>query len=106
MCLPNFPAAGIGGTHVLLRCPTRAITWVIRWTRAEAMEAHSAVFVDLLQETLEELHPVFLSVAIGVVSLPAQDREELGTGLEEAAAFADRLEGAVEARRPGAVTIP
>ena len=56
----------------------------------------SAVPVDLLDEALEEFEPVFLAAADGIVSLAAQDGDELGTGLEEAAAFAHRLEGAVE----------
>ena len=79
---------------------------MIRWTWAEAMEAHSALSVDLLEEAIEELHPVLLAVADGVVSLAAQDGEELGSGLEEATALTDRLEGAVEPDRSGAVTIP
>jgi hypothetical protein len=33
--------------------PESAITWVIRWTWAEAMEAHSALSVDLLEEAVE-----------------------------------------------------
>ena len=83
-----------------------AITWVIHGTWAEDMEPHSALAVDLLDEALEQLGSVVLAVSDGVVSLAAQDGEELRAGLEEPTALADRLEGAVEPDRPGAVTIP
>jgi len=71
-----------------------------------AMEPHSAVSVDLLEEALEELSPVLLAVVDGVFALAPQDGQELGPGLEKAAAFADGLEGAIEADRTGAVTVP
>ena len=70
------------------------------------MEPHSRPAVDVLDEALEELCPILLTVADGVVSLAAQDGEELGTGFEEATALTDRLEGAVEPGRSSAVTIP
>ena len=41
-----------------------------------------------------------------VISLTAEDGDELGPGLEEAAPLADRLEGAVEPDRSSAVTVP
>src|SRR5581483_3538225 len=70
------------------------------------MEPHLAVSVDLLEEALEQLDPVSLSMAGGIISLSAQDFEELRAGLEEATALTDGLEGAVEADWPCAVTIP
>jgi hypothetical protein len=59
-------------------CPTRAITWVIHGTWAEGMEPHSGPAADVLDEALEELNPIFLAVVNGVVSLTAQDGQELG----------------------------
>jgi hypothetical protein len=47
------PSVLIAGLFASGGCPTRAITWVIRWTWAEAMEAHSALSVDLLEEAVE-----------------------------------------------------
>jgi hypothetical protein len=41
----------------------------------------------------------------GVVALAAQDGDELGAGVEESAAFADRLEAAVQLERAGAVAV-
>ena len=41
----------------------------------------------------------------GVVALAAQDPDELGPGLVEAAAFADGLESAVKLEGSGAVTV-
>jgi hypothetical protein len=67
------------------------------------MEPHSGPGVDVVDEALEELNPVLLSVVDGVISLAPK---ELGACLEEAAALADGLEGAVEACRSGAVTVP
>ena len=73
------------------------------WT--EDIEAHSGLRVDVVDEALEELSPVLLTVADGVISLAAKDGQELGTGLEEAAPFADGLEVAVEPGGSGAVTV-
>lgn len=42
----------------------------------------------------------------GVIVLTAEDGEELRAGLEEAAAFADALERAVERDGPRAVPVP
>jgi hypothetical protein len=42
----------------------------------------------------------------GVVALMSEDLDDLGSGLEEAAAFADGLEPAVEIGRAAAVTVP
>ena len=41
----------------------------------------------------------------GVVTLASQDRDELRAGVEEAAAFAEALELAVEGHWPGAVPV-
>ncbi len=73
------------------------------WT--EDIETHSGSRVDAVDEAVEELSPVLLTVADGVISLPAKDGQELGAGLEEAAPFADGLEVAVEPGRSGAVTV-
>lgn len=70
------------------------------------MEPHSGPGVDVVDEALEELSPVLLTVVNGVISLPPKDGQELRTRLEEAAPFADGFEVAVESGRSGAVTIP
>ncbi len=69
------------------------------------MEAHLGPCVDVVDEPLEELNPVLLTVVDGVISLASQDGQKLRAGLEEAASFADRFEGSIEAGRAGAVTI-
>ena len=79
---------------------------MIHGTWTEAHRTTLTVPVDLLDEAREELNPVLLAVVDGVVSLATQDGQELGPGLEEAATLADRLEGAVEPDRSGAVTVP
>jgi hypothetical protein len=66
-------------------CPRGAITWVIHGPWTEDIEAYSGPRVDVVDEALEELSPVLLTVAHGVLSLAAKDGEELGTRLEEAA---------------------
>ena len=65
---------------------------MIHGTWTEDIEAHSGPGVDVVDEALEELSSVLLTVADGVISLAAKDGQELGTGLEEAAPFADGLE--------------
>ena len=87
-------------------CPHGAITRVMHGTWTEAMEAHSASTVDLFNEAFEELNPVLLAEADGVVSLAPEDGQELGPGLEEPAALADGLEAAVEPDGPSAVSVP
>jgi len=52
--------------------------------------------VDAVDEAGEELGTVVLVSFFGVVALTLQDRDELGSGVEEPASFADRLEVAVE----------
>lgn len=42
----------------------------------------------------------------GVVALVSEDLDDLGSGLEEAAAFADVPEAAIEIGRAAAVTVP
>ena len=69
------------------------------------MEAHSLGIGDSFDEAVEELAAGALTAFIGVLALALQDGEELRAGLEEAAAFADALEGAAEKSRPRAVTI-
>ena len=49
-------------------------------------------FVDDADEIVVELCADGVGVAGGVVALAAEDGDELGAGLEEAAAFADGLE--------------
>jgi hypothetical protein len=61
--------------------------------------------VDRLDELVVELGAGRVGVGEGVVALAAEDGDELGSGLIEAAAFADGLEPAVELERPGAVTV-
>ena len=90
---------------VLAHSPGCAITWVIHGPWTEDIEAHSGPRVDVVDEALEELSPVILTVTDGVISLAAKDGQKLGTGLEEAAPFADRLELAVEPGRSGAVAV-
>jgi hypothetical protein len=86
-------------------CPKGAITWVIRGTWAEDIDAHSVSGVDAVDEAVEELGPVLLTVVDGVISLAAKDGQELGTGLEEATPFTDGLEVAVESGWSSAVSI-
>jgi len=66
------------------------------------MEARSLVVVDGVEQPGEELGAVVLMVVGGVVALLAEDGHELRSGLEEPAAFADALEGAVESDGSGA----
>ena len=56
-------------------------------------------------EAFEELASVALAAVGGVVSLLAQDGDELRSGVEEPPAFADGLECAVERDGPGAVSV-
>ena len=69
------------------------------------MEAHSLGVGDSFDEAVEEVGAVALTALVGVLALALQDGEELRAGLEEATAFADALEGAVEQSRPRAVTV-
>ena len=61
--------------------------------------------VDDVDELVVELGAGGVVVGGGVVALAAQDGDELGTGLEEAAAFADGVEAAVELEGSGAVAV-
>ena len=69
------------------------------------MEAHSLGLGDSFDEVVEEPTPVALTALVGVLALALQDRDELGTGLEETTPFADALEDAVEQGGPRAVTV-
>ena len=69
------------------------------------MEAHSLGVGDSFDEAVEELAAVALTALVGVLSLPLQDGEELGSGLEEPAPLTDALEGTVEEGGSGAVTV-
>ncbi len=60
------------------------------------MEAHSLGVGDSLDEAVEELAALALTTLVGVLSLPLQDGEELGSGLEKPAALTDAFEGAVK----------
>src|SRR5215213_5729445 len=61
--------------------------------------------VDDVDQLVVEPGARRVGVGGGVVALAAQDGDELGTGLVEAAAFADGLEAAVELERSGAVAV-
>ena len=61
--------------------------------------------VDDVDEVVVEPGAGGVGVGGGVVALAAQDGDELGSGLVEAAAFADGLEAAVELERSGAVAV-
>ena len=61
--------------------------------------------VDDADEFVVEVGADGVGVGGGVVALAAQDGDELGAGLVEAAAFADGLEAAVELERSGAVAV-
>ena len=69
------------------------------------MEPHSLGVGDSFDEAVEELTTVALTTLVGVLALAPQDGDELRAGLEEATAFADGLEGAVEKSGPHAVTV-
>ena len=61
--------------------------------------------VDDADELVVELGAREVGVVGGVVALAAEDGDELGSGLEEAAAFADGVEPAVEFEGSGAVAV-
>ena len=61
--------------------------------------------VDAVEEGGEDGCSVWLVVLGGVVSLLDEDGDELGCGVEEAAAFADGFEVAVERDGSGAVAV-
>jgi hypothetical protein len=69
------------------------------------MEAHSLGLGDSFDEAVEEPTAIALTALVGMLSLSLQDRDELGTGLEEPAALADALEGTAEKSGPRAVTV-
>ena len=69
------------------------------------MEHVGRLVVDAVEEAVEELGAVVLVAVEGVVALASQDRDELGSGVEEPASFADRLEAAVERGGPRAVSV-
>jgi hypothetical protein len=69
------------------------------------MEAHSLDVGDSFDEVVEELASVVLTALIGVLALTLQDSDELRTGLEESASFADALEDAAEEGGSRAVTV-
>jgi hypothetical protein len=60
------------------------------------MEPRSSGVVDAIEEAGEDLGAVVVAVVDGVVVLASEDLDELGSGVVEAAAFADGLELAVE----------
>jgi hypothetical protein len=68
------------GRHCLRYSPSPEVrfTWVIHGTWAEDIETHLGPCVDVVDETLEELTPVVLTVVDRVVSLAPQDGGELG----------------------------
>ena len=61
--------------------------------------------VDDVDQLVVEAGAGGVGVGGGVVALAAQDGDELGAGLVEAAAFADGLEAAVELEWSGAVAV-
>lgn len=61
--------------------------------------------VDDVDQVVVELCSQRVGVGGGVVSLSAQDVNEVDAGLVEPASFADRLEAAVELERSGAVSV-
>ena len=58
-----------------------------------------------VDELVVELGAGVVAVGGGVVASAAQDGDELGSGLEEAAAFTDRVESAVGLDGSGAMTV-
>jgi hypothetical protein len=69
------------------------------------MEPHSRGVGDSVDEAIEELGPVVLTALFGVIALSFEDGEELRSGLEEPAPFADAFEGTVEQSGTRAVTV-
>ena len=69
------------------------------------IEAGSAGVVQVVEEVGEESGSFGLVVVGGVVALADEDGHELGAGLEEATAFADRFVDAVEGCGPVAVSV-
>src|SRR5918995_4911408 len=69
------------------------------------IEACSFVGVDAVEELGEDVGAVVVAVVDGVVVLASEDLDELGSGVVEAAAFADGLELAVEGGGPCAVAV-
>ena len=63
------------------------------------------VFGHAVDEVGEEVCPLEVGLRGGVVALPPQDRDELRSGLEEAATLTDRLVRAVELSRADAVPV-
>jgi hypothetical protein len=63
------------------------------------------VFVEAVEEAVEDLGPADLSFGGGVLALFAQRRSELDGGDEEGAGLADGLEVAVHLDRAGAVAV-
>ena len=59
------------------------------------IRSRSWAVVDLVDEALEENDTVVLVAVCGVIALLAEDGDELRSGVEEPAEFADALEGAV-----------
>jgi hypothetical protein len=70
-----------------------------------SLEHVGRLVVDAVEEAVEESGAVVLVAVEGVVSLASQDRDELGSGVEESASFADGLEVAVERGGPRAVSV-
>ena len=69
------------------------------------IQAGSVGFVEVVEQVGEEGGPVVLVSVVGVVALAGEDRDELGSGVEEAAAFANRFVDAVECGRSVAVAV-
>ena len=69
------------------------------------MEAHLLDVGDSFDEVVEELTAIALTAPVGVLALAFQDSDELRTGLEEPASFADALEDAAEEGGSRAVTV-
>src|SRR3954453_14834694 len=85
--------------------------WGGSWASGQVLVVRGGVgvwwlgVVDDVQQAVVEVGADGVGVGGGVVSLAAQDGDELGAGVVEAAAFADRLEAAVELEWSGAVAV-
>ena len=69
------------------------------------MEPCSGGVVELVDDVAEEVGSLWLVVLGGVVALAGEDGDELGSGLEEAAAFAHGFVDTVERGGPVAVSV-
>ena len=86
--------------------PRSGVIRVIDGSWGGVIEARSVGVVEVVEQIREEICAVGLLAFDGVVALAGQDRDELGSGVEEAAAFADRFVGAVESSAAGRLQRP